>query len=93
MPGDGRYEWYGFTQFADLPESDQSPAGFFATANEMNLPADYAYDQHKLGFEWAEHSRTDRIHEVLREQNRHTLAQSMRCRRTRCRSPAVASGR
>ncbi len=77
VPGDGRYEWGGFTRFADLPKSVNPPAGFFATANEMNLPDGYAYETHRLGFEWAEHSRTDRIHEVLRQQTRHTLAQSM----------------
>ena len=76
VPGDGRYEWDGFTAFTDLPRAINPARGFVATANEMNLPADYAYQQHRLGFEWAERSRTDRIHQVLDSQVQHTLAQS-----------------
>ena len=77
VPGDGRYEWAGFAPFSALPSSVDPQAGFFATANEMNLPDGYDIASHKLGFEWAEHSRADRIHQVLRTQGRHTLAQSM----------------
>ncbi|MDE2199179.1 MAG: penicillin acylase family protein, partial [Rhodospirillales bacterium] len=78
VPGDGRYEWAGFHRFDELPKSVNPPRGFVATANEMNLPSDFAYDRVKLGFEWAERSRTTRIHEVLDGQNRHGLADSMR---------------
>ena len=41
VPGDGRYEWAGFHPRGDLPKSVNPAKGFFATANEMNLPADY----------------------------------------------------
>ncbi len=76
VPGDGRYEWDGFIKFADLPRSINPDRGFVATANEMNLPADYPYQDRKLGFEWAERSRTSRIHDVLDGQTSHTLAES-----------------
>jgi len=76
VPGDGRYEWDGFVKFTDLPRSINPTRGFVATANEMNLPPDYPYQDHKLGFEWAERSRTTRIHEVLDSQPQHTLADS-----------------
>ncbi|MCC6718244.1 MAG: penicillin acylase family protein [Acetobacteraceae bacterium] len=77
VPGDGRYEWDGFVAATDLPRDINPEKGFFATANEMNLPPDYPIDERRLGFEWAEHSRTDRIHQVLGEQEAHTLEQSM----------------
>ncbi len=77
VPGDGRYEWAGFHDFSVLPRSINPARGFVATANEMNLPADYDYKSTRLGFEWAERSRTDRIHEVLDTQPAHTLADSM----------------
>lgn len=77
VPGDGRYEWDGFVAPTDLPREINPEKGFFATANEMNLPDGYPIDERRLGFEWSEHSRTDRIHEVLREQEAHSLAQSM----------------
>jgi penicillin amidase len=77
VPGDGRYEWRGFHAFSELPRSVNPEKGFFATANEMNLPDGYPYTEKKLGFEWAERSRTTRIHEVLAAQEKHSLADSM----------------
>jgi penicillin amidase len=77
VPGDGRYEWAGFYPFDELPSTVNPARGFVATANEMNMPADYAYRDRKLGFEWAEWSRTRRIHEVLDGQPKHTVQQSM----------------
>ena len=77
VPGDGRYEWRGFHAFADLPRKVAPAEGFVATANEMNLPAGYPAETVKLGFEWAEHSRSRRIHDVLGNQDRHSMAQSM----------------
>jgi penicillin amidase len=77
VPGDGRYEWDGFHPLADLPRTINPPRGFVATANEMNMPADYPWQERRLGFEWAEHSRSNRVHAVLDSQPRHTLADSM----------------
>ena len=31
----------------------------------MNLPEDYPYEERKLGFEWSEPFRIERINEVL----------------------------
>jgi penicillin G amidase len=77
VPGDGRYEWAGFHPQADLPKSINPAKGFFGTANEMNLPTDYPATERKLGFEWAERSRTTRLHGVLEGQTDHSLADSM----------------
>lgn len=77
VPGDGRYEWAGFQPAEALPRVVNPARGFFATANEMNLPADYPAAERKLGFEWAERSRSTRIHAVLDGQPRHSVADSM----------------
>ena len=77
VPGDGRYEWDGFVAATDLPREINPQKGFFATANEMNLPPDFPIDDRRVGFEWSEHARADRIHQVLGEQDAHTVAQSM----------------
>jgi penicillin amidase len=74
VPGDGRYEWNGFTDPADLPQRINPDRGFVATANEMNMPADYPAEQMKLGFEFSETSRSRRIHEVLDGDGRHSVA-------------------
>ncbi len=77
VPGDGRYEWNGFYSLEELPRVINPPRGFVATANEMNLPADYPYQERKLGFEWSERSRSKRIHAVLDDQPQHSVADSM----------------
>ena len=79
VPGDGRYEWKGFLEDGGLPVSKNPAAGFFATANAMNIPAEpnYPREARKLGFEWADPTRTIRIHEVLSGLPKATLADSM----------------
>ncbi|HEY8572346.1 penicillin acylase family protein [Phenylobacterium sp.] len=74
VPGDGRYEWAGFVEDGGLPASRNPAKGFFATANEMNIPAGYT---RPLGFEWADRTRSTRIHEVLSALPKSTLADSM----------------
>ncbi len=76
VPGDGRYEWEGFLPPTDLPRAINPARGFVATANEMNLPADYPIDERRIGFEWSERSRINRIDAVLGGQKKHTLDQS-----------------
>jgi len=79
VPGDGRYEWKGFLADDLLPTTKNPAKGYFATANAMNIPAEPAYprEARKLGFEWADRSRSDRIHEALDALPKPTLADSM----------------
>lgn len=65
VPGDGRYEWAGFLDPDLQPCIVDPPTGFLATANEMNLPADWPHDDQPIGFEWIESSRATRITEAL----------------------------
>jgi penicillin amidase len=65
VPGDGSHEWQGFIDPARLPFVRNPEKGFFATANEMNLPKDWDHEALPIGFEWTEPSRASRIHEVL----------------------------
>ncbi len=76
-PGDGRYEWNGFLAKDLLPSSYNPPQGFFATANEMNLPEGYPAEKRKIAFEWTDPSRADRIKEVLAANSKVSLANSM----------------
>lgn len=76
VPGDGRYEWDGFYSGDDLPRSFNPPEGFVATANQMNLPPDFPYRERKLGFEWTNPFRHQRIVEVLSAQRAHALPDS-----------------
>ncbi|MFC4705593.1 penicillin acylase family protein [Paraburkholderia caffeinitolerans] len=66
VPGDGRYEWAGFWRRDDLPAGYDPSSGYVTTSNEMNLPEGYPYAQRKLGFEWTNGSRHQRIDELLK---------------------------
>lgn len=78
VPGDGRHEWAGFLAGDQLPGAFNPAQGWFASANEMNLPLGYPYQQHKLGFEWPSGDRHARLGEVLSKPGKQTLEDSMR---------------
>jgi penicillin amidase len=77
VPGDGRYEWKGFLTADQLPSVHNPAEGWFASANEMNLPAGYPAAERKVGFEWSDPSRIMRIKQVLAANSRVSLADSM----------------
>ncbi len=77
VPGDGRYEWQGFLKGGDLPGVRNPAKGWFATANEMNLPPGYPAEERKVSFEWSDRSRIDRISEVLGADAKVSVADSM----------------
>lgn len=76
-PGDGSYDWLGLQTLEDLPASLDPPEGWFATSNQMNLPADYPYASRKVSFEWSEPFRYRRVADVLREPGRKSIAGSV----------------
>jgi penicillin amidase len=77
VPGDGRYEWKGFLSGDQLPSTFNPRKGWFATANEMNLPAGYPAEQRKISFEWANRSRIDRVESVLGAKAKLSMGDSM----------------
>ncbi|MFZ6817343.1 penicillin acylase family protein [Undibacterium sp. Ji22W] len=77
VPGDGRYEWAGFLPGDKLPSSYNPKSAWFASANEMNLPKDFPYRQRKLGFEWPHPARYQRIADVLSQDKKFSLEDSM----------------
>jgi penicillin G amidase len=65
VPGDGRYEWAGFHDVDQLPAERNPARDWLATANEMNLPADYPNQERTVSYDWAHRDRYERIAEVL----------------------------
>jgi penicillin amidase len=65
LPGDGRYEWHGYLDRDLLPSEVNPSRGYIATANQMNLPKGYPYEQRKTSFFWIDNTRFNRISEVL----------------------------
>ncbi len=70
VAGDGRSEWEGYLPIRDLPHVFNPPEGYFATANQNNVPEGYP---HALGFMWSEPYRFMRIEEVLKSGGEFTL--------------------
>lgn len=63
VPGDGRHEWHGLHDPDSGPFEINPPRGFIATANAMNLPADW--DGPLPGHEWLDSSRHDFLNAQL----------------------------
>lgn len=76
VPGDGRYEWNGFYTSKELPHLLNPAAGFFATANEMNLPADWPHREMQIGYEWYDRARAARLAEVFAATDKHSVKSS-----------------
>jgi penicillin G amidase len=72
VAGDGRYEWDGYHPHSRHPRSYNPKDGWVATANQMNLPADFDNERHRFGFEWADRSRYVRIAEALAAKPKHS---------------------
>jgi penicillin G amidase len=67
VPGDGRFEWNGFLKPADLPSEFDPPRGWFASANQNNLPSGYPL---AVGYQWSAAFRFERIGELLKDKRR-----------------------
>ena len=68
-PGDGRYEWDGFYDQAELPSTLNPRSGFFASANEHNFPPGYPIPAYR----WLPPYRKNRIDELLASQPSATI--------------------
>ncbi|NIM57868.1 MAG: penicillin acylase family protein [Candidatus Aminicenantes bacterium] len=74
VPGDGRYEWKGYLPIKDLPNVFNPEEGYFATANQDNIPPGYPYD---VGFIWTDPYRFSRIQEFLSSDRKLTMKNMM----------------
>jgi penicillin amidase len=76
VPGDGSHDWTGMRNFSALPSEYNPKKGWFASANQNNLPADWPRDRIPA-FSFREPYRYDRCAEVLASQPRHSIADSV----------------
>ncbi|GAB3060251.1 penicillin acylase family protein [Sediminivirga luteola] len=65
VPGDGRYEWDGWWDLADFPSLRRPDQGWFASANEMNLPAGHDNTEQTVTYDWYSYARATRLREWL----------------------------
>ena len=76
-PGDGDFDWAGILPVEDMPHVYNPREGWFASANQMNLPAGYPYRERIISFGWSDPFRYNRIVEVLRAQPKHRIEDSI----------------
>ncbi|HEU4820563.1 MAG TPA: penicillin acylase family protein, partial [Qipengyuania sp.] len=87
VPGDGRYDWTGMRNFQALPSEYNPAKGWFASANQNNLPADWPRDRIPA-FSFRDPYRYERIAEVLAAQPSHGLADSVELLNDTASTPA-----
>ncbi|GAA4496195.1 penicillin acylase family protein [Actinoallomurus oryzae] len=75
VPGDGRYEWDGFADVDELPSVRDPEQGWWATANQRNVP-----DGHPVLVtrDWYAPFRYERIREVLAARTGWTVEDCLR---------------
>jgi penicillin G amidase len=88
VSGDGRFEWAGRWKGEQLPRVYDPVSGYFTTSNEMNIPPGYPYTERKLGFEWTNGSRHQRIDEVMSRSGKLSIEDSMRLQNDQVSIPA-----
>jgi penicillin G amidase len=76
VPGNGDYEWKGYLDTKLLPRVFNPKEGFFATANQFNLPEGYEY-AHISAREWTSAHRFDRIREAIGATSKSTVESCM----------------
>lgn len=74
VPAGKAYGWNGLLDGALLPAIKDPAQGWFATANQYNVPAGYPY---LLGLEWPSSSRMERISEVIAAKPAFGIADAM----------------
>lgn len=85
VPGDGGYEWRGFIPGLELPWVLNPPEGFFASANQNNVPGGYPY---RVGYSWSDPFRHHRLEEVLASGRRFTMSDMMELQQDELAVPA-----
>ncbi|MEV6755241.1 penicillin acylase family protein [Streptomyces sp. NPDC051214] len=78
VPGDGRYEWDGFLDVEELPSVRDPAQGWFATANQLNLPPTYPNAEKTVTYDWYAPTRHDRITEELGSHSSWTVEDCVR---------------
>jgi len=86
VPGDGRYEWKGFLNVTELPQSYNPASGFIVTANNNILPPGYTKP---INYEWAAPYRADRIRSVLEARQKFSIDDFKRLQHDEYSAPAA----
>jgi len=88
VPGDGRYDWRGYTDHRRLPSAWNPPQGWFASANQNNLPPGWPASR-VPAYSFRDPYRYRRIADALARQPRHALSDSWALQHDALSTPAL----
>jgi len=77
VTGDGTYEWDGFVSGSNLPSMRRDGRGWFASANEMNLPGDFDNTDLTTTYDWYSGGRSERLTEWLEHHTDVSIGESL----------------
>jgi penicillin amidase len=77
VTGDGQYEWDGFVSASRLPSMRRDDRGWFASANEMNLPRSFDNTDLTTTYDWYSGGRSERLAEWLEPNTDVSVAESL----------------
>ncbi|WP_375419818.1 penicillin acylase family protein [uncultured Sphingomonas sp.] len=87
VPGGGAYDWTGMRDHRALPSEYNPAKGWFASANQNNLPQGWPADR-VPAYSFRDPYRYERVADVLSRQARHTLADSVALQHDTFSAPA-----
>ncbi|KTF68362.1 penicillin acylase family protein [Sphingomonas sp. HT-1] len=90
VPGDGRYDWQGIVPTQEMPSVLNPASGWFASANQFNLPDSWSPGKRVSSFTWNAPYRYERIVEVLRQPSKHGIESSVALQQDTLSLPARA---
>ncbi|MDR6116221.1 MULTISPECIES: penicillin acylase family protein [unclassified Sphingomonas] len=90
VPGDGRHDWQGILPAEQMPTLLNPAQGWFASANQFNLPPEWSSTKGMTSFTWNAPYRYDRVAHVLGEADRHSVADSVALQHDDLSLPAQA---
>jgi penicillin amidase len=89
VPGkDSKYEWAGYVPFDKLPKSLNGPAGFYNSSNNDVVPKIVPGYSIPLGYEYSAPYRYNRVHEVLSQRKKFSVADMQRLQQDTISLPA-----
>ena len=90
VPGDGGYDWQGIVPTEQMPTLLNPEQGWFASANQFNLPPEWSSAKGMTSFTWNAPYRYDRIAQALGEAGSHSLSDSMALQHDDLSLPALS---
>lgn len=90
VAGDGRFEWEGFASLEELPSDRKLATGWFASANENNVPDSHDSGELSISADWFSNARARRLQRRLASGESRSVDSSWRLQEDAANEHALA---